>query len=139
MSTPDLRDLQRFIEKWGHPTHEGRLSEHLTSSFEELAAFHRAFTPRLRELMGFLDQFPVDAIPQEHMPLCYTLLALIETDDPVNNWGNVSVPNMADPREWTKKTSFYDNATPREGNGEFLPYKPRKEEIAGERTAMAWR
>ena len=51
MSTPDLCDLQRFIEKWGHSTHEGRLNEHLTSSFEELEAFHQAFTPRLRELI----------------------------------------------------------------------------------------
>lgn len=121
MTTPDFSDLTPHIETWGLETRSERVNKHLTSSFEEIKVFHDAIAPRVEEILVFLDQFPVDAIPDEHIKLSYALLALAEIDASVNSWKSAILPYMADPRLWTLKSSFYDNGQPEAKTGKLLP------------------
>lgn len=121
MTTPDFSDLTPYIETWGLDTRSGRVNKHLTSSFAEIKAFHDAITPRVEDMLIFLDQFPVDGIPDEHVKLSYTLLALAEIDASVNSWKSAILPYMIDPRLWAEKSSFYDNGQPESKVGNLLP------------------
>jgi hypothetical protein len=106
---PDFSELEPFIRTWGLPTTQERMVKRLNSTFDELKAFHAAMLPRLDEIIQFLNQFPLNAIPERYRPLADAALAMCEVDDPVSKWGTVTLPEAGDPRRFTPKKSFYDN------------------------------
>lgn len=112
MATPDLEKFKPCIDAWGLPTVEARIAKRADSSLEEMQAFHDAMVPELENLMDFLNQFPPDDIPEEYLPLAYTLLSLLHVDRPVNRWGKPLLDDARDPRLFEMKSSFYDSAAP---------------------------
>ncbi len=68
------------------------------SSIEELRAFHDAIVPRLKELIDFLNTFPVQEIPQQYRPLSYAVLAALATDDAVHIWRRPTLTRSPVPR-----------------------------------------
>jgi hypothetical protein len=115
MTTPDFSELLPFVEGWGLPTTHDRMVKRLNSSFEELAAFHAAMLPRLDELISFLNQFPLDAIPDRYEGLTRAASAMCEVDDAVSRWGAPTSPAADTPLRFLPKKSFYDNR-PRASN-----------------------
>lgn len=109
METPDFSELEPFSEAWGLPTTHDRLVKRLASTFKELQAFHAAMTPRLDEIIAFLNEFPMDDIPERYQPLSYMALAMCEVDDAVCKWGSPTSPAAASPLRFASKKSFYDN------------------------------
>ena len=105
---PDTSDLHPFIDKWGHESAHARLNERMTSSLEELTEFYKAILPRLKEIINFLNQFPVDDIPEQHRPLAYTALAACEVEDAINVWKTPVLKSSDDLRTWRVKESYYD-------------------------------
>ena len=83
-TSPDFSDLGPFIEKWGLETAHERLQHRSTATMNELTAFHEAIVPRLKEIIEFLNRFPVDEIPEQHRPIACTALAVCEADDAVH-------------------------------------------------------
>ena len=114
--TLDFTDLEPFVKQWGLPTTHDRLVKRLNSSFEDLTAFHAAMTPRLDEIIQFLTQFSLDAIPERYQALAWTTLAMCEVDDAVSKWGAPTSPLAASPLRFTYKKSFYDNKPQASGN-----------------------
>lgn len=113
----DFSELDGFVAVWGLPTMQGRIEKRLTSSLAELRAFHDAMLPRLPQIIDFLNQFPVNAIPAEYQPLANAALAMCDVDDPVNKWRSPVLDEALDPRRFTVKTSFYDASVPRQDWG----------------------
>ena len=107
-TSPDFSELGPFIEKWGLETPHERLEHRSTATMSELTAFHEAIVPRLREIIEFLNQYPVDEIPEQHLPLAYAALAVCEVDDAVHMWKAPNLDMYSDPVGWRTKTSYYD-------------------------------
>ena len=107
--TPDFADLEPFVRAWGLPTTHDRTVKRLNSSFAELESFHVAMIPRLDEIIKFLNQFPLDAIPERHQALACTALAMCEVDDAVSQWRAPTSPAAVRPLRFSLKKSFYDN------------------------------
>jgi hypothetical protein len=108
MNTPDLTGLEAFTREWGLDTAAKRLAKRAGSSIEEIRAFHEAIVPRLQELIDFLNTFPVEEIPAEYRALGFTVLAALETDDPLHIWRRPNLKRASDMRSWYTKTSLYD-------------------------------
>ena len=111
--------LDRFAAKWGLPTLMARRVKRLNSTLSELREFYDTVLPHLERIVEFLNQFPLDSIPAEHVPLANMALAMIEIDDPLNKWDSVHLDEAIDPRFFTVKQSFYDTGHERRfaGNG----------------------
>lgn len=93
---------------WGLPTAHERLTRRTEATMVEIEDFYQAIVPRLEEIITFLNQFPVEQIPQQFLPLAYTALAACETDDAVNVWKSPALDIATDMRTWRVKESFYD-------------------------------
>lgn len=110
MSAPDFADLKPFVDAWGLDTAAKRLEKRTGSTLEDIEAFYRAIVPRLEEIVEFLNTFPVEQIPAEHLPLSHAALAALEIDDPVNLWRRPNLKMAADICSWTTKRSLYDRS-----------------------------
>ena len=108
MTSPDFSDLDRHVAEWGLETAHARLHKRVSGSLEEQQMFHAAIVPRLEAIIEFLNQFPLTAIPAEHLPLAYTALAVCEVDDAVSQWHAATLGIASDPRTWRVKEHFYD-------------------------------
>ena len=108
MSKADFSDLCEFISQWGLPTAHERLAKRMEASMDEIERFYQAIVPQLEAIIEFLNQFPVDRIPREHLPLAYTALAVCEIDDPVHVWKAPALELSADMRAWRVKENYYD-------------------------------
>ena len=108
MNTPDFSDLSGFIDKWGLETAHERLQKRSATDLPELKAFYDAVTPRLEEMIVFLNQFPVDEIPEQFKPIAYMALAICEVDDAINVWKSSNLEYISEPCSWRVKSSYYD-------------------------------
>lgn len=108
MTTPDFSDLSRFIDNWGLDSAHDRLKKRSTVDLTELNAFYDAVTPRLEEIIEFLNQFPVNEIPEQFKPIAYMALAICEVDDPINVWKSSNLEYISEPSSWRVKSSYYD-------------------------------
>ncbi len=108
MNTPDFSELQEYINDWGHADAHQRLNKRTNADFSDLKKFYDAVVPRLGEIIEFLNQFPVDDIPEEFGPLAYMALAACEVDDPVNVWQSSELTYQSNAKNWRVKKSYYD-------------------------------
>ena len=100
--------LQSFAEQWGLENAEARLKQRANAEFSELKEFYDAVSPQLDEIIQYLNQYPVDEIPDADKPLAYMALALCELDDALHVWRQVNLDYISDPVEWRTKNSFCD-------------------------------
>jgi hypothetical protein len=100
--------LEPHIREWGLATRDERLAKRLSSTFDELKAFHDAVSPHLEEIVSFLDGCDIDDLPGDCRRLAWMVLSLVEIDASVYYWKTVLLPHMDDPRPWHSKRSFYD-------------------------------
>lgn len=101
-------ELEKFVAAWGLPTAHERLIKRSNTSLDEIQTFYDAITPRLEEIIDFLNQYPVDDIPPEYLPLSYTALAVCEIDDVVNVWHAPVLDLASDMCLWRVKQGKYD-------------------------------
>ena len=57
-------DLEPYAQ-WSLPTESERFAMRLSSSMDELQAFYDAALPRLDAAVAYLDEFPLDALPDD--------------------------------------------------------------------------
>jgi hypothetical protein len=109
MTTPDFSALAPYISEWGLPSVSARIEKRVTSSIEELQGFHAAMLPRLQEIIEFLNQFPLNEIPEEHQPLKNAALFMLHAERPVTKWQTPILADALDPRHFNMKKSFIDS------------------------------
>ncbi len=89
---PDFADLEPFAA-WSLPTETERFAKRLASSMDELQSFYDAAFPRLDAAVTYLDQFELDALPDDASRLIWMYYSLMTVSFPVEVWRQPRVPD----------------------------------------------
>lgn len=108
LSDQAITAIEPFVDIWGLPTAAQRVAKRTTSSMDEINAFYDAMLPWMEEILNYLNQFPLEAIPGQALPVAYAALAMCEVDNPVR-WKETELSSGFDVRKMAEKTSFYDS------------------------------
>ncbi len=85
--------LEPFAATWCLPTEGERYAQRLASTMDEMQTFYDAAFPRLEEALTYLDQYPLDALPQDATHLLWLCYSLVQVSFPVEVWRQPRVPD----------------------------------------------
>jgi hypothetical protein len=85
-------DLEPFSE-WCLEFERERYAKRLSSSMPEMQTFYDAAFPRLEAAMEYLDQYPLDALPDDAKHVLWLLYSLVNVSFPVEVWRQPYVPD----------------------------------------------
>ena len=88
----DFADLEPFAD-WALPTERERYAKRLASTMDELQAFYDAALPRLEDAASYLEQLPLDDLPDDATNLLRLCYSLINVSFPVEAWRQPRVPD----------------------------------------------
>jgi hypothetical protein len=88
----EFADLETFAD-WALPTEGGRYAKRLRSTMDELQAFYDAAFPRLDAAASYLEQFDLNALPEDAKQLLWLFCALVTVSFPVEVWRQARVPD----------------------------------------------
>jgi len=88
----DFADLEPFAE-WAIPTERARYDKRVASTMDEMQAFYDAAFPRMEDALSYLEQFSMDALPDEAKRLLWLYCALVTVSFPVEVWRQPYVPD----------------------------------------------
>ncbi len=88
----DFSDLEPFAD-WALETEAERYAKRLASTMDELQAFYDAAFPRLEDAIAYVDQFPLDALPEDATHLLWLCYSLVNASFPVEVWRQPRVPD----------------------------------------------
>ncbi|MEW6272176.1 MAG: hypothetical protein AB1689_23080 [Thermodesulfobacteriota bacterium] len=86
-------DLEPFVEGWCLDSEPQRYAKRLASTMDEIQAFYDAIFPRAEEAICYLEQFPLDELPEDALRLLKLLYSLILVSFPVEIWRQPSIPD----------------------------------------------
>ena len=86
-----FRDLEPYM-KWGEPTMIARLTKRLASDFSEISAYYDAMLPRIEAVLVYLDQFPLDDMPDDAKLLLNMSLSFADAISCVEYYGSNRIP-----------------------------------------------
>jgi hypothetical protein len=81
---PAYADLEPFTAAWMLPDEKTRYDKLLATDMPELRAFYDAMLPRMEEIILYLNQFPLDAMPEDSRHLFDLAMTFMETAHPVD-------------------------------------------------------
>jgi len=88
----EFSDLEPFAD-WGLQGERARYQKRLASSMEELQTFYDTVFPRLDAICDYLDQFPLDELPDDAKRLLWMSCALVNVSFPIEVWRQQRVPD----------------------------------------------
>jgi len=88
----DFADLEPFAD-WAVPTERARYDKRVASTMDELQTFYDAAFPRLDDAMAYLEQFEMDALPEDAQHLLWLYCSLVTVSFPVEVWRQPRVPD----------------------------------------------
>ena len=89
---PEFSDLEPFAA-WSLEHEHDRFAKRLASSMDELQAFYDVAFPRLDDAMNHLDQFELNALPDDAKHLLWLCYSLVNASFPVEVWRQPRVPD----------------------------------------------
>lgn len=89
---PAFADLEPFAQ-WSLPTEKERFAKRLATSMDDLQAFYDAAFPRLDDAVRHLDQYPLDALPEDATRLIWLYYSLMNVSFPIEVWRQQRVPD----------------------------------------------
>ena len=92
MLPPEFAELEAFAD-WALPTERERYAKRLASSMDEMQAFYDAALPRLEDAASYLEQLPLDALPEDATRLLLLCYSLINVSFPIEAWRQPRVPD----------------------------------------------
>ena len=93
MSLPvEFADLEPFSD-WALHGERARYAKRMASTMDELQAFYDAAFPRMEAALEYLDQFPLDDLPDDAQRLLWLYCALVTVSFPVEAWRQPRVPD----------------------------------------------
>ena len=95
-----FHDLEPF-SGWALAKESERTGKRLASTMAEIRAFYDAVLPRLEPIVQYLNQFPLDRMPEDAQRLLYLTLSLVEIASAVELYGQPGVINGLDPSRFT--------------------------------------
>ena len=84
-------DLEPLVDVWALETETQRNQQRLTSTMTQIQAFYDSMLPRMEAVLGYLGQFPLDALPEDAERLFRLTLSLAEVATAVENFKQTSV------------------------------------------------
>jgi hypothetical protein len=88
----EFADLEPFAD-WALSTEAERYSKRLASSMNELQRFYDTALPRLEDAASYLEQLPLDALPDDAARLLRVCYSLINVSFAVEAWNQPRVPD----------------------------------------------
>ena len=88
----DFADLEPFAD-WALATEAERYDKRLASTMAEIEAFYDAAFPRLEAALAYLDQLPLDALPEDATRLLWLCYSVVNASFPVEVWRQPRVPD----------------------------------------------
>ncbi len=88
----EFADLELFAD-WALPTEGERYAKRIASTMDELQVFYDAAFPRFEAAATYLEQFPMDALPDDAKHLLWLYCALVTVSFPVEVWRQPRVPD----------------------------------------------
>jgi hypothetical protein len=88
----EFADLEPFAD-WALPPERERYAKRLSSTMDELRAFYDAALPRLEDAASYLEQLPLDDLPDDARHLLQLCYPLINVSVPVEAWHQPRVPD----------------------------------------------
>ena len=88
----DFADLEPYAD-WALPTADERYAKRLASSMDELQAFYDAAMARIQDALTYLDQFPLDELPEDATNLMWVYCSLMTASFPIEAWRQPRVPD----------------------------------------------
>jgi hypothetical protein len=89
-------DLEPFARVWVLPTGNERCQRRMESSIGEMEAFYDAVVARGDEIFAYLDQFPLDDMPEEALHLLWLMCSLSVVSFAVDVFKQPWVPDSGD-------------------------------------------
>jgi hypothetical protein len=86
-------DLEPFVAAWCVDSEPERYAKRLSSTMDEIQAFYDAIFPRAEAAIGHLEQFPLDALPDDAARLLKLLYSLIVISFAVEIWRQPRIPD----------------------------------------------
>ncbi len=94
-----FRDLEQWLA-WSLATEQERSRKRQASTMQDIKAFYDAMLARMEEVLPYVDQFPVDALPEDATRLFYLTLSLAEVAPAVEQFGQPSVVDGYDAKRF---------------------------------------
>jgi hypothetical protein len=85
-------DLEPYSD-WCLEFERQRYAKRLASTMDEMQAFYDAAFPRLEAAMEHLDQYELDALPDDATHLLWLCYSLVNVSFPVEVWRQPRVPD----------------------------------------------
>ena len=85
-------DLEPF-GSFARPTERERYARRIECDMAELQAFYDAAFPLLEPATTYLEQFPVDSLPEPERNLLLLMMSLVTVSFPVEVWKQARVPD----------------------------------------------
>lgn len=95
MLPPAFADLEPFVADWCLDGEPQRYAKRLASTMDEIQAFYDAIFPRAEDAIRHLEQFPLDALPEDAHRLLKLLYSLIVISFPVEIWRQPRIPDTS--------------------------------------------
>lgn len=89
----EFADLEPFVADWCLDSEPERYAKRVSSTMDEIQAFYDAIFPRAEAAIQYLEQFPLDALPDDAHRLLKLLYSLILISFPVEIWRQPSIPD----------------------------------------------
>jgi hypothetical protein len=91
-----FKDLEPFI-KWALATEGERVKMRVASTMGEIRAFYDAMLPRMKVVVPYLNEFPLEQMPEDAERLFYMTLSLAEVANAVELYDQPGVVDGFDP------------------------------------------
>ena len=91
----EFEDLEPFID-WALAKESERTNKRMASTMEEIRAFYDAMLPRMKVILAYLNQFPLNQMPEDVNRLFHLTLSLAEVTNAVELFGQPGVVDGLD-------------------------------------------
>jgi hypothetical protein len=90
---PAFSDLEPWVAEWCLDSEPERYAKRLASTMGEIQAFYDAVFPRAEAAIQYLDELPLDDLPEDAFRLLKLLYSLILMSFPVEIWKQPYIPD----------------------------------------------
>ncbi len=99
-------DLNRFVADWALASETARTTRRHTAGMDAIVAFRDAILPRVDDLVAWLNQFSLDALPDDAKTAMFLLLSLAEIAPAVEFYKQPFVIDGYDPFRFVADETF---------------------------------
>jgi hypothetical protein len=93
----EFKKFEPFCEKWCLTTEKERYLTRAHAPYKELVTLYDAMIPDLSQIIIYLNQFPLDAMPASAQNLMNLTFSLMEATHAVELWKKSDVPDAFEP------------------------------------------